>query len=664
MLLEPSHPVPYQVYEAAAACIDYGAQTLTKAIASANTLRAKLLNSSIRYIRKGVRLVERIETGALPQIGELQALALRQLARAFFEIALISNEEEERSNAFASAETTLDELVKLYRTSGAGALADAEELLLLRLEILQQRKASPRRLLEVLNSLFAQASISEEGFNWVFSLIRSHSDRSEVVGEVVTGLLSYLCRRRSEADTAEKAAKTLLAAFLACKAVSAVPMLNELLDGIAKADVELSQDGAFSVQMVCWRHGDGHHSRAHPDLLGAASFYRLAAHPAFRATANANVAKGARKAATCYLEAGQPQLALEALHSLCPAHLADDALNHYIRFTAFARLDREEEALQALQCLLGSTNFESSILPSVVQVAQEVGLQQVLYSAMKDIADRAPSDPKLAHDIDAVVLTRSLIKHHLPDDDNAASLDQESFSTLLQQFEHNLQALDKMAESNAMDVRGCKEAEWSYKTAYNTAVLLSQCETPAESTASMFDMALALARCRQKFLAQQVEADFHKTVVWCSLPSLVARAMLAREAKDPAEEEHQDQDQDQHRTRWTKIREQTVETWQLLEEARKSAVAGLSGEEAQGKAGQYLKEVEYALFIFEYESVVKLKDWTAARKLVETVMTKKTLPGKIREMIADLTWAEGDCPDDVLESALKGVVEAMRAGSL
>ena len=64
----------------------------------------------------------------------------------------------------------------------------------------------------------------------------------------------------------------------------------------------------------------------------AAKWYRLAAHNAFRAMAEASTAKCLRKAALCYIEAKDMQMAAQTIQNC--SH--DEAATHYVHFLAYA----------------------------------------------------------------------------------------------------------------------------------------------------------------------------------------------------------------------------------------------------------------------------------------------------------------------------------------
>jgi tetratricopeptide (TPR) repeat protein len=617
-----------QVHQLCQTCVAYGEHLLTEALKS-NTpgpAAEKLLLRSTDWLRKGLKLLERTEQGSLPQFAELQARALRRLARSFFELG--SNEAcATKSDALASAEAALGELITFYRQRSSTASQDAN-ILLLRIDILHKRDAPLRTLLEAVRDLVTSKDLEASAIDRVLAIIRARGAQLEFVREAVKLLLQRLVQDADSPNPPDTVTRVVLTLALVSKSAASVPVLRDTLDLLEQLDFHISRDGGLAIQMLCWRHGEGLQGRsAEPDHLLAASFYEIAMHPMFK-TLDKNVARTARKVALCYLEAGRPEAAQQALHA-CPPHLADDALNHYINFDIAVRMRREDDAFAALQALLGAPNFRSVMLPTVVQVAQEARFERVVYHAMRSISEQAQVDASIGREVDAVVLTRSLVKHSLPRD--GLSYDQATAEIVIEHLENNLSALKKRAELDPTDARACKEAEWSYRTAFNSALLM--CDVVDSLTAAKaFDLALALAQCRESLTAQPADKQIHSTKLWSCLPSLVARSAVARRG---------DLDEREARTLWAQCHTSAAETWTLLQSARGVAAS----EDAESSA-------EWTLMVLEYEAFARLDDWTGAAKALQTALDNKRAPVKVVETMADIAWGSKSCTPKHLQDVL------------
>ncbi|CAO1627465.1 unnamed protein product [Parajaminaea phylloscopi] len=618
------------VYRTSKVCVEYGAYLLVSHDQG---------EAAVEWIRRAVKLLERIEGGHLPQVAELQAEALRRLARAFYQHALRQPEgESTRSDALMSAEATLGELQRLYRASGS-PLADDHRMTLLLFEIVASRGGDPHRLIDLLQSLGGRAELwTEEEVACVLGVVRSQrTEDVGLVGDLLTTLLGSLLRNPTEQHHLIE--RTLLITLTMCKLPSMLLIAQSIVDLLAAAEYPVSRDGSFAAQMLLWKFADARLRGPSPERTLAARLYRLAAQPIF-SEADHNMAKSARKAALCHLEAGDLADAFECLHH-CPPHLVDDAVNHYLRFAIFAKQGKESEAFTALNALLSAPNFTSNLLPSIVQVAQQAGLHELLYQALRSIAERAQDDSTLANSVDIVVLTRSLIKHHLPEG-KGESMDAQSAQTLLGYLETNLQGLRKAAAKNAHDRKTCLEAEWSYKTTYNVAIGLSSSVDP-ELVAQFFDMSLALARVRETLLAEPLEAPaFQTTKVWAKLPAIVGRASVARD--DARHLDTQDR-----RIMWFKIKDETNEAFELVSEAQRAA-----------DSTTLLKEVEWALVLLQYEATIRLRDWPAATYCFQNRAAGGLVPLSILEAMTDLTWGESKVSDALLSTLLRANIDVIK----
>lgn len=620
------------VLRVAKVCLEYGTSLLAR--------NDECRQNAVDWLRRSVKLLERIEGGTLPQIRETQAQALRKLARAFYQRSLsLQASDPDRNSYLDLADATITELQRVYRTF-APSLEYDQRLVLLRLNILGLRQAPCRQMLDLIDVLCSHTDgLSHDAVGCVLALLRSRpAAENDFIGKVLEELLrKVLADQPEEVETIEKIVLTILTL---CKNSAMLGTTRSLLEQMDTAHFRASRDGSFAAQMLLWKYADAHLQLQSPDRMTAATLFQLAAHPIFSA-ADRNAAKSIRRASLCYLEAGETALANEVLLS-CPSSAADDALNHHLRFNVFAKLGQEDHAMAAFNALLGAPNFRSSLLPSIVETAQKAGLEKVLYQALRDIADRAQGDASLAGEIDLVVLTRSLIKQCLSDD-KMQRIDAVAAESLLQHFTNNLGALRDAAMKDSQDKKACQEAQWSYKTAYNTAIAMSSRVDP-DLSAKFFDLALSLAKVREELIAEPVEVPSFQTIkVWAKLPAIVARSMIVREQKKIPQDPEQ-------RVLWFKIKDETMEGFKLVEDAQKAA-----------QSNDLLKEVVWSLVLLQYEAIVNLQDWTAASQCFHDHVAHGKLPVAILEAMADLTWGDPTAPDELLTGLLKANIDAARS---
>lgn len=701
-------------------CIQHGAGILAQRAQATGVAddddRARLLETAVRWLRRSVTVLERVEGGTLPQVQELQIEALRKLASAYYEHATspTTTKEETRQDALTRADTTLNELLGILRQHGS-QIEDLESITLTRLEISAQRKSPAKSLLDLIKKVCQRVdSLNERAVSRIMTVLRSRDESLEFIEQAVQTVLAKLLEAPNQPD--DLIHIVLHSTLALCKTTPMLSVAHSMLDKLAGACFTASKDASFAAQLMLWKAADSFEARD-SDRLIAAAYYRLASHKVF-SLADGNVARSIRKAALVHLEAGQPSQARELLLTLPTPH-NDHATAHYLLFVSYARDADEQNALASLSALFSCPDFESSMLPAIVTVAQEMGLQSVLYQAMRGLSERARTDKDIAKSVDPIVLTRCLVKHALPpsyldDGSGGASYTQDDALTLLSHLDNLLHALRNCDADNR---KACREAEWAYKASYNAAISISQHVKGFdwETSAQLFDMVLAIAKLRQTFTAFPIGSgddagagrdgagedalSFHKAKVWIKLSSIIARASAVRSD----EQAHADaagrngaslvsaNTEQALRIMWFKVKDEVDEGFSLLTEVRSLAATpvapthdenGSPLQQQQQPPSSMLREVEWALILIQYEAVVKLQDWPAAQRIFKeraaataaAVMAASTaggglqqpqvqIPVRIFETMADLAMSDPRAPDELLADVLLATIETIKANA-
>lgn len=444
--------------------------------------------------------------------------------------------------------------------------------------------------------------------------------------------------------------KVVLTTLVITRSADALGHTQSLLEDLRSSGFVLDRDAAYAAQSLLLRQGSWYiRPSQQPDPALAAQFYRTAAHAIFK-LADRNGIKALRMATKCLLDAGVLTEAHKTLMS-CPPHLLDDALNHYLLFVIAVRQEREDDALRAFHSLLIAPNFQSRMLPAVIQTAQNAGFQHVLCSALDQIASRVRSDAPLASDVNALVLTRSLIKYDLQRLRQGCC----DVQLLLTHLDGNLKALRVAVDADHSDSIACREADWSYKTAYNAAI---ECvdKVDTETAASLFDMALNVAKVREQFNCAPAELpQVRKTKVWAKLPLLVARVMIARGMDGTAGDS-------ERRLQWFKVQEDAKDGLALLEQFRKC-----------GGSEELPPEVRLSFLVLDFEATLELHDWAAASKILHeefaqpSAFSRHGLPAakgiSALEAMVSVAWSQPSAPDSLLRSLLEVIHECL-SGSI
>lgn len=146
--------------EVAEASIQYGVSLLNE---------GKEYLKSVKWLQSGIRILERIESFATPQVSNLLSRALRKLSRA----CLLASDEE--PTLLASAELSLNEYSKLRRSRGEPT--SDSRLDFLRFEIHSKRDRSEEDLSSSFHRICESLRMSQMNINNVLRLLRANSSR-------------------------------------------------------------------------------------------------------------------------------------------------------------------------------------------------------------------------------------------------------------------------------------------------------------------------------------------------------------------------------------------------------------------------------------------------------------------------------------------------------
>ncbi|CAO1630409.1 unnamed protein product [Jaminaea pallidilutea] len=518
-------------------------------------------------------------------------------------------------------------------------------LALLRLDLLDLRHASGKEILQYIGSLTELDDAVVERLLRLIRLRHTTEDGGSAF-QIIRQVLQSLLLHRPIRSTI--VGKVVLSTLVITRSADALGHTQSLLEDLRSSGFVLDRDAAYAAQSLLLRQGSWYIRPAQqPDPALAAQFYRTAAHAIFK-LADRNGVKALRMATKCLLDAGVLTEAHKTLMS-CPPHLLDDALNHYLLFVIAVRQEQEDDALRAFHSLLIAPNFQSRMLPAVIQTAQNAGFQHVLCSALDQIASRVRSDAPLASDINALVLTRSLIKYDL----QRLRQGYCDVQLLLTHLDGNFKALRVALDADHSDSTACREADWSYKTAYNAAI---ECvdKVDTETAASLFDMALGLAKVREQFNCAPAELpQVRKTKVWAKLPLLVARVMIARGLDGTAGDS-------ERRLQWFKVQEDAKDGLVLLEDFRKC-----------GGSEELPPEVRLSFLVLDFEATLELHDWAAASKILHeefaqpNAFSRHGLPAakgiSALEAMVSVAWSQPSAPDSLLRSLLEATVRSLKS---
>lgn len=160
--------------EIARACLQYGVALLQEGKQS--SLKA------VKWLQLGIKVLERMETFATPQVTGMLAKALRKLARA----SLLASDEDE--SLLASAEAAIKEYSKIRRSRREPSSDSSLDFL--RFEINSRRNRSEEELSSSFDRICGGMEMNQRNINKALHLLRSNGARPTLYSNGYKSLLN------------------------------------------------------------------------------------------------------------------------------------------------------------------------------------------------------------------------------------------------------------------------------------------------------------------------------------------------------------------------------------------------------------------------------------------------------------------------------------------
>ncbi|GAA5843074.1 hypothetical protein JCM9279_001851 [Rhodotorula babjevae] len=403
-------------------------------------------------------------------------------------------------------------------------------------------------------------------------------------------------------------------------------VLAQLLQTVAQGlpTFRLSPADALTCVSILRRTGDKASLAQHYNA--AAAYFLLTSSTVFRSLPFASTAKSIRKAALCYLEAGEHER-VETTMQLIPSD-EEEAKDHFVRFCA--RLSNVNKALATLKVMVVAPGFAPKHLQWAYKLAAErdrkdlaVAITELLYDVCKA--------PELAAQLDYMVLTRSVIRQQvvrLQDKDISDQLKEEIAQSALKQLELGLLLARRLKDSPDPPSSLAKEIVWLYKTAYNLCTEFCGRWT-ASTSSGFFAVTVALIELANEASGDGIDID----KLWTCKTAVVAGEYAV--AKDAA-------GQDQK-----KAFQNVLKHVDAFIDSLNGAIRSSPQLE---KAAQLLE----AVYAVKVDALAHLEDWKALVKLVETFEeAPSTAPLGVVKLVVDIVTKSTTCSLDSIRSILR-----------
>jgi len=405
----------------------------------------------------------------------------------------------------------------------------------------------------------------------------------------------------------------------------AIEALNTAFTAVCQAQVELGSVPTTACLTLLWQYGERHYNAKR--YSEAADWFISGSHPLFGFSSPTSTAKCYRKAALCYIE--QREFARAAtIMRRCPT---DDAPNHYIMFLAAVHQGLEADAIKALHDMRSAAGFDRRMLLLATQISHQLESKGVLLSVLEALLATlvAGSGAGCETVVEAMTLIRCIIRLvlKLMSDPTA---NQRTLTDIVIKHFRTAKALAKSAcEQKAFPLIN-KDVSWLWRTAYNCAVQgcseWQQCE---EQIAELFAITKGLLEASCEASPVDLDGEAYEHLINASFSAVSGQAFLVRDTLDNGAV-----NEDQLRGVAAEIRS-----------CKKSIIDILNRHKVQDEA--ILTRVQHfihTLRVFEVEFLARLKQWDELGTIVGEAVTSGPLAIVTYEAIADILWADKDCP--------------------
>ncbi|KAK2464868.1 hypothetical protein APHAL10511_002944 [Amanita phalloides] len=587
------------------------------------------IEDAIMWLQRAVTVFDQLDAAAFG-ISELKVGVLRTLAMAYFQ-----------SGSYDRAEAALEELLPAIGSKSDQEGSEYQELRWLRLHILKRRKAAEPVILDAFKCIIDHMDLSETNVADVLQDLRTLSHQRALVIAVNQYYLEKALRM-SGPDTACINDLVLSLIFQAAKDddhTRAIKVLDTGFAAVCQAHVELASVPATACLTLLWQYGERHFNAKR--YSEAADWFMLGSHQLFKPSCPTSTAKCYRKAALCYIE----QLEFARAATVMRRCTSDDAPTHYIMFLIAVHQGLEAEAIKELHNMRAAPGFDRKMLLLATQISHQLELKGVLLSVLEELlatlmTGRGSADQTV---VEAMTLIRCIIRLVLKLASDPKTNQRVLVDIVVKHF-RSARALTKTACEQKVFALINKDISWLWRTAYNYAVQgCSEWKHCEDQISELFAITKSLLEACCEASPVDLDAEAYAHLINASFSSVSGQAFLAREA---SENELLKDDQ---------LRRVTVE----INSCKKGIIDILNQRKVQDEAD--ITRAQYfihTLRVFEAEFLARLKQWDALETIVGETVTSGPLAIGTYEAIADILWADKECPINVLYGSLEAILRA------
>ncbi|KAJ7362964.1 meiosis protein SPO22/ZIP4 like-domain-containing protein [Mycena albidolilacea] len=582
---------------------------------------------AVTWLQKAFAVADKLDDSVAHGAPELKISILRTMARAYF-----------ISRAYDRAEAALDELIPTIDAFSENGHSEHQELRWLRLAVLKRRKAGESALLDAFKSIIDHMTFCEANITDILQDLRTLNNHTLVTAVNHHCLQQLLASLDVNSDCVDR---LLLSLIVHCSKDEdhsrAIAAIDLAFTATYEAEYNLLNLPATACLTLIWQYGDRHFNAKR--WSAAADWFLAGSHQLFRAGCPASGAKCFRKAALCYIEQHEYAKA-SAVIRRCPSN---EATTYYVVFLTAVHQGLDEEAIRAIHDMVNAADFDRKMLLLATQISHESEMKPVLLSVLEALLKTLKIKNSGEAVVEAMTLIRCIIRLVLKLLVEPASNKPVLIETLISHF-HTAKVLAEAACAEKAIALIIKDVSWLWRTAYNCAVQgCAEWERSEVRISQLFEVARDLLTTCCDASPVDVDADLYLHLINASFSGVSGRVFAGRSTTT-------DGTLDIGRLRENATEIQTCKQ-KILSIMAKNKITD----------GDDILRVQYFLHVlrvFEAEMLAQLKEWDQLLQIVTEVVTSGPLGVGTYEAIADILWAEPDCPINTLLCGLEAILRA------
>ncbi|KAJ6505545.1 hypothetical protein C8R45DRAFT_1209240 [Mycena sanguinolenta] len=585
---------------------------------------------AVTWLQKAFAIADKLDDATAYDAAELKISILRTMARAYF-----------ISGSYDRAEAALDELIPTIDAFSENGRSEYQELRWLRLAVLKRRNAGESALLVAFKSIIDHMTFCETNITDILQDLRILNNQHTLVTAVNQYCLRQLLTSQDDVES-DCVSRLLLSLIVHCSKDEdhsrAIAAIDSAFTATFETEYNLLNLPATACLTLIWQYGDRHFHAMR--WSAAADWFLLGSHQLFRASCPTSGAKCFRKAALCYIE--QHEYArVSAVIRRCPSN---EATTHYVMFLTAVHQGLDLEAIRAIQDMVKAVDFDRKMLLLATQISHESEMKPVLLSVLEALLKTLKIENSGEIVVEAMALIRCIIRLVLKLLVEPASNKPVLIETLISHF-HTAKILAEEACTQKAITLIIKDVSWLWRTAYNCAVQgCAEWERSEERISQLFEFARDLLTTCCDASPVDVDAELYLHLINASFSGVSGRVFATRLAATA------DGGIDINRLRENATQVKTCKQ-RILSIMAKNKITD----------GDDVLRVQYFLHVlrvFETEMLAQLKEWDQLSQIVTEVVESGPLGVGTYEAIADILWAESDCPINTLLSGLEAILRA------